>query len=67
MSGKRCVGCDDFYEEWEEALSRKDNRTHVCNQCGVFEAVVQHAGEPLEDYGWKGWLIARAKRKEVQQ
>ena len=68
MSGKVCIGCDDLYEEWEAALSRKDNRTEVCSQCGIFEATVQFAGFTLEDYGWKGWLIARDRRKmEVTQ
>lgn len=34
----KCPRCGSSYEEGTEALSRKDNLTYICSDCGVAEA-----------------------------
>lgn len=54
-----CPGCGDKFPEHKAALSRFDNKTKVCSECGTFEAMVQidamfagyDAREVLTDFG----------------
>jgi len=32
------------------AISRRDNRTEICSQCGVDEAMADHFGKSDQDY-----------------
>ena len=56
-----CPGCGDKFEETRAALSRFDNKTKVCSECGTFEAMVQidamfsgyDASQVLTDFGIK--------------
>lgn len=34
----KCPRCGSSYPEGEEALSRRDNSTSICSDCGVLEA-----------------------------
>ena len=34
-----CPACGEYYNSEECALSRKDNKTMICSQCGVDEAM----------------------------
>ena len=36
-----CPGCGNNFEEPRAALSRFDNKTKVCSECGQYEAMVQ--------------------------
>lgn len=36
-----CPGCGDNFEEPRAALSRFDNKTKVCSECGAYEAMIQ--------------------------
>jgi predicted RNA-binding Zn-ribbon protein involved in translation (DUF1610 family) len=38
---ENCVGCGAEYEVRKAALSRYDNKTHVCSTCGLLEASIQ--------------------------
>jgi hypothetical protein len=41
QESENCVGCGTEYEVRKAALSRYDNKTHVCGLCGVLEASIQ--------------------------
>lgn len=45
----------------EGALSRTDNTTYVCSQCGVEEAMLQLLGEDISPTGPHSWFIERGK------
>ena len=38
---EKCVGCGAEYEVRKAALSRYDNKTHICSTCGLLEAGIQ--------------------------
>ena len=47
MSEQKCPRCGKLYKEYS-ALSRKDNKTEICPDCGKDEAIwawVQHLAE----------------------
>ena len=35
---KKCLVCGREYQEGKEAISRLDNKTAICSECGVAEA-----------------------------
>lgn len=49
----KCVGCDSLMDSQRNALSRFDNKTHVCSECGQFEAIWQFGGQTLTTFGVK--------------
>jgi hypothetical protein len=58
VSGKVCPKCRELMPEWPEywqilepvtvrnSLSRRDNKTYICNLCGGAEALADYAGIP---------------------
>ena len=51
MADKICPRCGVSYD-FHPALSRKDNKTPICPQCGQAEALLQFAGKDLADDEW---------------
>ena len=48
-----CSGCDTPFDLRRAALSRFDNKKHICSECGQFEAVWQFGGQTLTTFGLK--------------
>lgn len=52
---KRCPICDGWIPNndrpgaYPGALSRKDNKTEICSECGVMEAMTSPTGRVLEE------------------
>lgn len=52
---KRCPICDGWIPNndspgaYPGALSRKDNKTEICSECGVMEAMGSPTGRVLEE------------------
>ena len=42
---RKCPKCDKLYIGYP-AISRRDNKTEICSQCGVLEALEDWSGEP---------------------
>ena len=52
MKRKKCPKCGQYYEDYP-AISRADNKTEICPECGVREAfesfgVIEEANKVLE-------------------
>lgn len=48
-----CPGCDLVYDYNLAALSRLDNKTHICSACGQIEAAWQLNSQTLTTFGLK--------------
>jgi hypothetical protein len=44
---QKCLGCDAAFELSRAALSRYDNKTHICSQCGQLEAFIQFEAQRI--------------------
>lgn len=51
METKICPRCGKEYT-FHPAMSRKDNKTEICSNCGLAEALLQMAGK-LDEDEWK--------------
>lgn len=49
MSGRVCPRCGNTYYEYP-SVSRRDNKTDICPQCGLAEALLAMTGE--KDKKW---------------
>lgn len=45
----KCPKCGEIYPEGKGALSRRDNRTEICSQCG-FEEAMEDAQKIIDRY-----------------
>lgn len=36
------IPCNEFAGEYPGAISRADNKTEICSDCGTFEALYDH-------------------------
>ena len=43
-----CPRCGKEWLEWRAALSRKDNKTLICSECGEHEAFDDYFDEPYK-------------------
>lgn len=51
MTSRVCPRCGNTYYDYP-AISRKDNKTEICSNCGLAEALLQMAGK-LDEDEWK--------------
>lgn len=49
---RTCPRCGKVYLDYP-AISRKDNKTEICPECGLAEALLQASGKDLKDDIWK--------------
>jgi len=48
----KCPRCGENRMTRHPALSRVDNKTHICSECGTDEAMQAFAGKPLTMETW---------------
>ena len=46
---RKCPRCKKMYNEYP-AISRVDNNTYICSDCGMAEAMDDFMGNPLKDF-----------------
>lgn len=65
-----CKRCEREFDEKRGALSRTDNETHICPDCGYDEAIEQGQGQLTEQVLWpilgKVWAAVVDPNGEVQ-
>lgn len=49
---RTCPRCGKVYLDYP-AISRKDNETEICPECGLAEALLQASGKDLKNDIWK--------------